>query len=139
MTPASVTSAKAFDTEALVALWDVCGLTRPWNDPRADIALALETPTSDILIIRHDAEIVASAVIGFDGHRGWVYYLAVAPNCRGTGLGKVMMAACEAWLRERGGPKIQFMVRDDNTAALCFYERLGYERQAVVTLGRRLD
>lgn len=139
MTPASVTSAKAFDTEALVALWDVCGLTRPWNDPRADIALALETPTSDILIIRHDAEIVASAVIGFDGHRGWVYYLAVAPYCRGAGLGKVMMAACEAWLRERGSPKIQFMVRDDNTAALCFYERLGYERQAVVTLGRRLD
>ncbi len=132
-------TAVSADTEALVALWDLCGLTRPWNDPRADIALALETLTSDILIIRREAEIVASAVVGFDGHRGWVYYLAVAPKCRKAGLGRTMMAACEGWLRERGSPKIQFMVRDDNAAALGFYESLGYERQAVVTLGRRLD
>lgn len=127
------------DTEALVALWEACGLTRPWNDPRADIAMALETPTSDILVLREADQIVASAMVGFDGHRGWVYYLAVAPERRGSGFGRAMMDACEAWLRERGSPKIQFMVRDDNAAALGFYERLGYERQAVVTLGRRLD
>lgn len=132
-------TAVSADTEALVALWDLCGLTRPWNDPRSDIALALETPTSDILIIRHEAEIVASAMVGFDGHRGWVYYLAVAPKRRKAGLGKTIIAACEGWLRERGSPKIQFMVRDDNAAARGFYESLGYERQAVVTFGRRLD
>lgn len=127
------------DTEALVALWEVCGLTRPWNDPRADIAQALDTPTSEILVYRDADQIVASAMVGFDGHRGWVYYLAVAPERRGSGFGKAVMDACEAWLRERGSPKIQFMVRDDNGSALGFYERLGYERQAVVTLGRRLD
>ncbi len=135
----TVQIAELADTEALVGLWQECGLTRPWNDPRADIALALTTPTSDILIHRRDTRIVASAMVGFDGHRGWVYYLAVAPGFRGSGLGKVIMAACEDWLRERGSPKIQFMVREDNAAALGFYERLGYGPQAVVTLGRRLD
>lgn len=132
-------TASTSDTEALLALWEACGLTRPWNDPRADIALALETPTSDVLILRDTDQIIASAMVGFDGHRGWVYYLAVAPSARGRGLGRQMMDACEHWLRVRGSPKIQFMVRDDNANALGFYARLGYECQAVVTLGRRLD
>lgn len=127
------------DTKALVALWEACGLTRPWNDPRADIALALATPASDILVIREGADVVASAMVGFDGHRGWVYYLAVAPTARGKGLGREIMHACEVWLRARGSPKIQFMVRQDNAPALGFYERLGYDVQGVVTLGRRLD
>jgi len=73
---------------------------------------------------------------GYDGHRGWVYYLAVAPDRRRGGLGRALMAAAEAWLRARGAPKIQLMVRGDNAAALGFYEALGLERQAVVTLGR---
>ena len=134
-----VSVASFLDTEALVALWEACGLTRPWNDPRADIALAIETPTSEILILREADQIVASAMVGFDGHRGWVYYLAVAPSAQGRGFGRQMMAASENWLRARGSPKIQFMVRDDNAAALGFYARLGYDRQAVVTLGRPLD
>jgi ribosomal protein S18 acetylase RimI-like enzyme len=75
---------------------------------------------------------------GFDGHRGWVYYLAVAPDRRREGLGRQLMAAAEAWLRDRGAPKLQLMVRTGNAEALGFYEALGLERQAVVTLGRFL-
>lgn len=134
-----VETAVSTDAEGLVTLWEACGLTRPWNDPRADIAKALDTATSAILVLRRGTALVASAMVGFDGHRGWVYYLAVAPDAQGRGHGRHMMQACEDWLRDRGSPKIQFMVRDDNGAALGFYERLGYERQPVVTLGRRLN
>ncbi len=77
-------------------------------------------------------------MVGFDGHRGWVYYLAVSPDQRRTGLGRVLMAAAEDWLRARGAPKLQLMVREDNAVALDFYESLGLERQKVVTLGRFL-
>lgn len=135
----TVETAVSADIEALVSLWEECGLTRPWNDPRADIRLALDSSSSSILVIRRGAAIAASAMVGFDGHRGWVYYLAVVPDTQGRGLGRQMMRACEDWLRDRGSPKVQFMVRDDNSAALGFYERLGYDRQPVVTLGRRLD
>lgn len=86
-----------------------------------------------------DEQVVGSIMVGFDGHRGWVYYLAVDPDLRGRGLGRDLMAAAEAWLSDRGAPKIQLMVRADNTAALGFYDRLGLERQTVVVLGRRLD
>ena len=80
--------------------------------------------------------IVGSVMTGFDGHRGWVYYLAVQPDQQGLGLGRKLMGAAENWLRQRGAPKIQLMVRADNDAALDFYDRLGFERQNVVTLGR---
>ncbi|RYD84603.1 MAG: GNAT family N-acetyltransferase, partial [Sphingomonadales bacterium] len=81
---------------------------------------------------------VGSAIAGFDGHRGWVYYLAVSPDARRGGLGRALMAAAEDWLRERGAPKIQLMVRGSNADALGFYEALGFERQDVVVLGRFL-
>ena len=127
------------DREEVVALWDGCGLTRPWNNPRADFDLALTTATSTILGGFVAERLIASAMVGFDGHRGWVYYLAVRSDQQRRGMGRVMMIAAETWLRSRGVPKIQLMVRDDNKSALAFYERLGLEKQAVVTLGRRLD
>jgi ribosomal protein S18 acetylase RimI-like enzyme len=132
------------DAQAVIALWEACGLTRPWNDPQADFARALAAPGSTILIVRGEGGgagqggLAGSVMVGFDGHRGWVYYLAVAPDRRRSGLGRVLMAAAEAWLRARGAPKIQLMVRADNEAALGFYEALGLERQQVVTLGRFL-
>jgi ribosomal protein S18 acetylase RimI-like enzyme len=130
--------AGAEDAQAVIALWRACGLTRPWNDPGADFGRAIAGPASAVLL-RHDGDsLAASVMIGFDGHRGWVYYLAVAPERRREGLGGAMMAAAETWLRERGAPKIQLMVREDNEAALGFYEALGLERQSVVTLGRLL-
>ncbi|MEG3087202.1 GNAT family acetyltransferase [Sphingomonas sp. PB4P5] len=131
-------AATADDRAAVVALWQAAGLTRPWNDPQADFALALATPSSTILVLREDGAIVGSVMVGFDGHRGWVYYLAVAAAARRGGHGRALMAAAEDWLRGQGAPKVQLMVRDDNDAALGFYESLGLERQSVVTLGRFL-
>jgi ribosomal protein S18 acetylase RimI-like enzyme len=127
------------DIEAVVRLWERCDLTRPWNDPQADLAHARGSPASAVLVARAEGELIASVMVGYDGHRGWVYYLAVAPEARRRGMGRRMMQAAEAWLREREAPKIQLMVRATNAAVIGFYERLGLERQDVVTLGKRLD
>ncbi|NRD88997.1 GNAT family acetyltransferase [Sphingopyxis sp. BSNA05] len=127
------------DCDAVVALWQACGLTRPWNDARADFERAVGGVSSDILLLEKAGRLAATVMVGDDGHRGWVYYLAVKPDCRKQGLGRTMMAAAEHWLRERDAPKIQLMVRDDNEAAIGFYKALGYDVQPVVTIGRRLD
>jgi ribosomal protein S18 acetylase RimI-like enzyme len=127
------------EAEAVVALWRACGLTRPWNDPGADLRLALTTPTSTVFVARDADRLTGSVMAGFDGHRGWIYYLAVDPAVRRQGLGRVLMAAAGDWLRERGAPKLQLMVRDGNEEALAFYAALGLETQPVVVLGRRLD
>jgi ribosomal protein S18 acetylase RimI-like enzyme len=123
----------------VVALWHAAGLTRPWNDPQADFDLALANPTSAVLLACDGEALIGSVMVGFDGHRGWVYYLASDPARRGQGLGRRLMAAAEDWLRERGCPKIQLMVRNDNAAAQGFYAALGYAVQDVATIGRRLD
>lgn len=133
-----IAAATSDDREAVVALWRDCGLTRPWNDPDADFVLALASDASIVLVAREGDMVAGSVMTGFDGHRGWVYYLAVSPGARRGGLGRALMAAAEAWLRERGAPKIQLMVRGSNADALGFYEALGLERQDVVTLGRFL-
>jgi len=127
------------DAAAVVALWHATGLTRPWNDAGADFARAVAGPSSVVLGSWRDGELAGTAMVGHDGHRGWVYYLAVSPPAQGSGLGKQLMAACEAWLVGQGVPKIQFMVRSDNAPVLGFYDHLGYSRQDVVVLGRRLD
>lgn len=123
----------------MIALWKACDLTRPWNDPVADFDRAVATATSDILVLHDGDVLIASVMVGYDGHRGWVYYLAVDPEHRRKGLGRDMMVAAEAWLQERDAPKIQLMVRSDNADVIAFYEAFGLERQDVVTLGRRLD
>jgi ribosomal protein S18 acetylase RimI-like enzyme len=130
--------AAVIDAGEVIALWEACGLTRPWNDPAADFARAIGGPASAVLVLDDAGALAASVMVGCDGHRGWIYYLAVAPARRRAGLGRTMMAAAEAWLRARGAPKLQLMVREDNEAALGFYEALGLERQHVVTLGRFL-
>ncbi|SIN59569.1 Ribosomal protein S18 acetylase RimI [Parasphingorhabdus marina DSM 22363] len=135
----SVRSATPDDREAVIALWQACDLTRPWNDAAADFQLAIEGETSVILILQRDRQIVATIMTGFDGHRGWVYYLAVDPGHRRAGYGRKMMGAAEQWLRDRKALKIQLMVREDNAQAIGFYQAIGYETQPVVTIGRRLD
>ncbi|MBT0771220.1 GNAT family acetyltransferase [Kineosporia sp. J2-2] len=124
--------------DAAVKLWHETGLTRPWNDPAADLRRAVEGDDSAVLGAVDDGTLVATAMVGHDGHRGWVYYLAVAPDRQGAGVGRLMMAACEDWVAGRRIPKIQLMVRADNTAAAGFYERLGYTDAEVVVLGKRL-
>ncbi|QFG69034.1 GNAT family acetyltransferase [Ornithinimicrobium pratense] len=120
-------------------LWRDCGLTRPWNDPDADLARALGGPSSTVLAAVADGELRGTVMVGHDGHRGWVYYLAVQPDHRGNGIGRELMRAAESWLHGRGIPKLQLMVRADNTVVIEFYERMGYVDQQVTVLGRFLD
>ena len=127
------------DRDAVIDLWRACGLTRPWNNPEADFELALASESSAILTLADGSALVATVMVGFDGHRGWVYYLAVDPKRQKQGLGRNLMAMAEDWLKARDCPKIQLMVRDDNADARAFYEAIGYELQDVVTIGRRLD
>ena len=127
------------DVADVVALWQACGLTRPWNDPSADIALARRGPNSALLVGRDDGAIVATAMVGHDGHRGWVYYVAVDPNSQGKGLGRTMMASVEDWLRAAGVPKLQLLVRRENAKANGFYQSLGYEESTSVMLAKWLD
>ena len=138
MTYSDVERATSDDAAAVIALWQSCALTRPWNDAAADYARAVSAEHSDILLVRAGDAIAASVMVGEDGHRGWVYYLAVAPGRRRVGLGARLMKAAEDWLRVRGVPKIQLMVREGNEEALAFYAALGLEQQAVITLGRFL-
>ena len=123
----------------VVALWQRCDLTRPWNDPASDIAFACRDAHASVLVARMNERVVASVMVGDDGHRGWVYYLAVDPEHRRAGLGRVMMATAEQWLRERGVVKLQLMVRAENPVVQAFYERLGYAPQARVVYARWLD
>ncbi len=135
---AVIAVARDGDAAGVVALWQACGLTRPWNDPDADFARALGGATSTILVARQGDLPIGSVMVGHDGHRGWIYYLAVRPDLRGQGIGTALFDAAEQWLRTRAVPKIQLMVRFDNAAAMAFYDRIGLERQEVVVLGRFL-
>jgi ribosomal protein S18 acetylase RimI-like enzyme len=135
----NIRAATGSDRVAVIALWQAAGLTRPWNDPGSDFDLALANPTSTILLAHDEAGLAGSVMAGFDGHRGWVYYLATAPDRLKHGIGGALMAAAEDWLRQLGCPRVRLMVRDDNLAARGFYRAIGYDDQAVVTMGRTLD
>lgn len=135
----TIAPALASDEAAIVALWQAAGLTRPWNDPHADFRQALDNPTSTVLVTRQDGGVAGAVMVGFDGHRGWVYYLGVHPESRRAGIGAALMAAAEDWLKRRDCPKIMFMVRSDNAATKAFYAALGYEDNPVDVMGRRLD
>ncbi|TGD98681.1 GNAT family acetyltransferase [Methylobacterium nonmethylotrophicum] len=114
------------DVPAVIVLWHESGVARPWNDPATDIAFARRGPHGTVLVAEIDGRVVASAMAGEDGHRGWLYYVAVAPDQQGTGLGRRMVAAAEAWLAARGVWKVQLLVRRENAAVLGFYDHLGY-------------
>jgi ribosomal protein S18 acetylase RimI-like enzyme len=127
------------DVAAVIALWQRCDLTRPWNDPAADIVLARRGPGSDVLVGRRGGAVIATVLVGHDGHRGWFYYVAVDPDARNAGIGRAIMAAAESWLTERGIAKAQLMVRPDNNAVRAFYEALGYGEQPRVLFAKWLD
>ena len=126
------------DVERVAALWTACGLTRPWNDPYADIAFARGKDTSDVLVLEEGGEIIASVMAGHDGHRGMLYYVAVSPARRRAGLGKAAVRAAEAWLAARGVWKVNLLVRSENEAVRGFYEAIGYEVNPVLCMGRRI-
>jgi ribosomal protein S18 acetylase RimI-like enzyme len=128
----------AADRAAATALWEEAGLTRPWNDPTSDFDRALSGTTSAVLGALDATGLAATVMVGHDGHRGWVYYLAVKPERRRCGLGRRMMQAAEGWLRQHGAVKLQLMVRDGNADALRFYRQIGYEEANVAVLARWL-
>ena len=127
------------DVASVIALWERCGLTRPWNDPAADIALARRGDNAAVLVGRDGCNIVASVMVGHDGHRGWVYYVSVDPDCRGKGFGRIIMTAAEQWLRERGILKLMLIVRRDNAKVQAFYETLDYAEQERILYAKWLD
>ncbi len=127
------------DIAAVIALWQACGLTRPWNDPSADIALARREPHSTVLIGRDDDAIVATAMVGHDGHRGWVYYVAADPALRGKGFGRAIMKAAEDWLRATGIAKLQLLVRRENAGVAAFYQSIGYEEAQTIMFAKWID
>ena len=132
-----ITEATLGEAMGVIALWHACDLTRPWNDPDGDYRRALEYAGSTVLIATSGGEITGSAMTGFDGHRGWIYYLAVAPTRRGEGIASLLVDACCDWLRSRDCPKVELMVREGNPAA-AFSEHLGWEPQAVTVFARWL-
>ncbi len=134
-----VTPAEDSDAKDIVALWSKCDLTRPWNDPNTDFKRARKGPDSAVLIGRDGNTIVASVMVGHDGHRGWVYYVAVDTDHRKKGHGRALMAAAEAWLREREIEKLNLMVRADNTHAQAFYETLDFDEQERIVYAKWLD
>ena len=127
------------DVAEVIALWQRCGSTRAWNDPAGDIALARKETNATVLLGRNDSALVASVLVGHDGHRGWVYYVAVDPDHRHKGYGRVIMDAAEDWLRGRGIEKLQLMVRPDNTQVQAFYQSLDYFEQERIIYAKWLD
>ncbi len=126
------------DRERVVELWQQCELVRPWNDPDSDIDRKVAVDDGLFLVGELGGTIVATAMAGYDGHRGWVNYLAVDPQRQGSGLGAELMADIEARLETLGCPKINLQIRTDNEGAIAFYERLGFSVDAALSMGKRL-
>ena len=127
------------DTEAVVALWTACGLVRPQNDPRKDIARKLKVNPEWFLVAERGGEIIGVVMAGYEGHRGWINYLGVTPALRRSGLGRRLMDEAEARLRAVGCPKINLQVRPENRDVIAFYESLGFTVEGAVSLGKRLE
>jgi len=126
------------DTEAVVSLWQATGLTRPWNNPYQDINRKLSVQPELFLVAVEDGTVVGTVMAGYDGHRGWLYYLASAPHRRGQGIGRQLVERAEELLLDMGCPKVQLMVRPDNGIARGFYDELGYEPFDIWATGKRL-
>jgi ribosomal protein S18 acetylase RimI-like enzyme len=127
------------DIAEVIGLWRRCGSTRAWNDPARDIALARKEANATVLLGRNNGTLVASVLVGHDGHRGWVYYVTVDPDHRRKGFGRALMTAAEDWLRRRGILKLQLMVRPDNAQVQAFYETLDYDEQERIVYAKWLD
>src|SRR5262245_30595864 len=127
------------DEAAVVALWERCELTRPWNDPHKDILRKQQVQADRFLVGVLGGQVVATAMVGYDGHRGWIYYRAVDPEHQRKGFGRALVAEAERVLRAAGCPKINLQVRTGNAAAIDFYRRIGYAVDEVVGMGKRLE
>jgi ribosomal protein S18 acetylase RimI-like enzyme len=135
----SIRAVRESDEADIIALWDRCGLLRPWNDPHDDIAQKLTVQRELFLVGTMVEEIVATVMAGYDGHRGWINYLAVDPMHRRQGFARLLVTEVEERLRDLGCAKINLQIRRDNHEAIAFYERVGFAEDAVVSMGKRLE
>ena len=136
--PLEVRAFEVADEEDVVRLWQVCDLTVPWNDPIKDIRRKLEIQGDLFLVGLTNGRLVSTVMIGYEGHRGWINYLAVAPEQRRLGFGRRMMSEAEVRLRALGCPKINLQVRRSNPQAVSFYRSLGFREDDSISLGKRL-
>ena len=141
--PLDIRAFEPGDQGAVIALWEACGLLRPWNHPGSDIALCMATPSSNLLMAGGAGEdgivgLWATIMCGSDGHRGWLYYLAVDPGRRREGMARSMVRYAEHWLAGQGISKVELMIRPENDAVRAFYERIGYEVEPRLVMSRRL-
>ena len=127
------------DGEAVVTLWRQCDLIRPWNDTHRDIQRKLKVRPDLFLVGVLDGQIVACVMAGYEGHRGWLNYLAVAPGHQRQGLARAIVAEAERLLRDAGCPKINLQIRTSNQGVIEFYRRLGYSTDDVISMGKRLE
>lgn len=138
----TIRAATAGDEAHVVALWRACDLVAAYNDPGEDFRFAIAGASSAVLVAEDaglaDRRVIGAVMVGHDGHRGWIYYVAAAPDRRGDGIGRAIVEAGEQWLRARRVPKVQLMVRETNTAVVPFYERLGYEDMPRVLMSKWL-
>ena len=126
------------DAAGVISLWQACELTRPWNNPELDIQRKLSVNDDLFLVADDDGQIVGSIMGGYEGHRGWINYLAVDPSLQKQGLGRDLMDAVEARLLDKGCPKINLQVRTGNDAVIAFYEAIGYSNDECISFGKRL-
>lgn len=136
--PMVIEAATAAQREEMAALWERCRLTTSYNDPLHDFDRARGKPGSEVLAGIVGGRVAASVMVGHDGHRGWVYYVAVDPAFQGRGYGARLVAAAEDWLRRRGVPKVQLLIRETNRRVQDFYEHLDYERSLVIVMQKWL-
>ncbi|MEJ2108691.1 MAG: GNAT family acetyltransferase [Acidobacteriota bacterium] len=127
------------DTDDVVGLWKECGLVVPWNDPIRDIERKMRVNPEWFLVGELNGHIIATCMVGYEGHRGWINYLAVKPDMQKQGLGRRMMERAEALMHDVGCAKINLMVRSSNRDVIRFYERIGYKQDAVVSMGKRIE
>jgi ribosomal protein S18 acetylase RimI-like enzyme len=134
-----IRTAEIKDSPTIITLWEQANLTRPWNNPEDDIKRSLSNPTSTLLVGEIVDKIIGTVMTGYDGHRGWLYYLAVENEFQKNGYGKQLVMAAEGWLKSINAPKVLLMVRESNTAVLKFYNDIGYEDNDVIVVGKWLE
>lgn len=127
------------DEEKLIFLWNLCHLTVPWNDPKKDINRKMDENPDLFFVGEIEEQLIASCMAGYDGHRGWIYYLAVHPEYRNKGWARKIVMFAEGRLKSIGCPKVNLMVRDTNTAVIDFYKNIGYADDPVCVLSKRLE
>ena len=138
MNPPSIRPFMLADSDAVIKIWKACDLTVPWNDPKRDIARKLQVNPELFLVAELNGRLAGTVMGGYEGHRGWINYLAVAPDSQRRGVGRALMETVEAKLLALGCPKINLQVRSSNTAVIQFYGHLGYHIDDVLNLGKRL-